>query len=180
MFKAGASTALCFFRHWVQTLVSFRGRTFQNDSGFWTLSLSWFQTSPHFRVVGFCIRSVVAILPVGPITPVGIRNCIPDNPGSPESLSTFRLWVSSGFGSVVISVARIVSPAVCRASAIVGVSQSITLRPLIDPSLHVEYQRELTARKVNTFYLTGFSAWFSSVLDLKSVSFPIHILSPIA
>jgi hypothetical protein len=109
------------------------------------------------RVVGSCIRSVVAILPVGSITPVGIRNFyIPGNPGSPDWPSALRLFASSGFGSVNSSVARFVFPAVGRASAIVGISLSIALRFLSATSLHSEYHRELTDARVATFLLTRF------------------------
>jgi hypothetical protein len=121
------------------------------------LSLSGFQSRPRLRVVGSCIRSVVAILPVGSITPVGIRNFYtPGNPGSPDWPSTLRLSASSGFGSVNSSVTRFVFPAVCRASAIVGISLSITLRFLSATSLHLEYHQELTATRVTTFLLARF------------------------
>ena len=74
-----------------------------------SLFLSEFQSWPRLRVVGSCIRSVVVILPVGSITPVGIRNFyIPGNPGSPDSPSALRLCASSGFGSVNSSVSRFV------------------------------------------------------------------------
>jgi hypothetical protein len=54
---------------------------------------------PHLRAVGFCIRSGVVILPVGSITPVGIRDFdIPGNPGSPGWLSALRLHASPCFG----------------------------------------------------------------------------------
>jgi hypothetical protein len=54
---------------------------------------------PRLRAVGFCIRSVVVILPVGSITPVGIRDFdIPGNPGSPGWLSALRLPASPCFG----------------------------------------------------------------------------------
>jgi hypothetical protein len=65
--------------------------------------LSEFQSWPRLRGVGSCIRSVVAILPVGSITPVDIRNFyIPGNPGhntyliTPHTLKllakTIKLW----------------------------------------------------------------------------------------
>jgi hypothetical protein len=158
LFKAGASTTLCFFRHWFQTVVFFTRKNFQDDSGLCTLSLSGFWSRPRLRVVGSCIRSVVVSLPVGSITPVGIRNFnIPGNPGSPDWLSALRLWASSGFGSVNSSVTRFAFPAVCRASAIVGISLSIALRFLSVTSLHSEYHRELTDARVQLFYLPGFA-----------------------
>jgi hypothetical protein len=118
-----------FFRHWFHPVVFFTRKNFQFDSGLLTLSISGFQPWPRLRVVGSCIRSVVVILPVGSITPVGIRNFdIPGNPGSPDWHSVLRLPASSGFGSVNSSVTRFAFPAVCRASAIVGISHSIALR----------------------------------------------------
>jgi hypothetical protein len=157
LFKAGANTILCFFRHWFQSVVLVTRKSFQHDSGLCTLSLSGFWLRPRLRVVGSCIRSVVAILPVGSITPVGIRNFyIPGNPGSPDWPSALRLFASSGFGSVNSSVARFVFPAVGRASAIVGISLSIALRFLSATSLHSEYHRELTDARVATFLLTRF------------------------
>ena len=157
MFKAGANTTLCFFRHWFQTVVCFTRKNFQDDSGLCTLSLSGFWSWPRLRVVGFCIRSVVAILPVGLITSVSIRNFyVPGNPGSPDWPSALRHCASSGFGSVNSSVTRFVFPAVCRASAIVGISHSIALRFLFATSLHYEYHRELTATRVTTFLLARF------------------------
>jgi hypothetical protein len=157
LFKAGANTTLCFFRHWFQTAVFFTRKNFQDDSGLCTWSLSGFWSWPRLRVVGSCIRSVVAILPVGSITPVGIRNFyIPGNPGSPDWPSALRLFASSGFGSVNSSVARFAFPAVGRASAIVGISLSIALRFLSATSLHSEYHRELTDARVATFLLTRF------------------------
>jgi hypothetical protein len=109
------------------------------------------------RVVGSCIRSVVAILPLGSITPVGIRNFyIPGNPGSPDWLSALRLRAFSGFGPVNSSVTRFAFPAVCRASAIVGISHSKALRFLFATSLHSEYHRELTDARVTTFLLARF------------------------
>jgi len=128
------------------------------------------------RVVGSCFRSVVAILPVGLITSVGIRNFnIPGNPGSPDWPSALRLFASSGFGSVFKTVARSVFPAVCRASAIVGISHSFALRLLFVTSLQSEYHRELTATRVRTFYLSNFAVWFSSASGFKSVLLPIHL-----
>jgi len=121
------------------------------------LSLSGFQSWPRLRVVGFCIRNVVAILPVGLITSVGIRNFyIPGNPGSPDWPLALRLCASSGFGPVNSSVARFVFPAVCRASAIVGISLSITLRFLSATFLHDEYHWELIATRVTTILLARF------------------------
>jgi hypothetical protein len=116
------------------------------------------------RVVGSCIRSVVVILPVGSITSVGIRNInIPDYPGSPDWLSALRLSAFSGFGLVNFTVSGIVFPAVCRASAIVGISHSNVLRLLFVPSLHNEYHQDLIAARVLTFYLAGLAASFSAV-----------------
>jgi len=128
------------------------------------------------RVVGFYFRSVVAILPVGLITFVGIRNCyIPGNPGSPDWPSALRRCASSGFGPDDKTVTRFVFPAVCCASAIVEISHSIVLRLLFDLSLHVEYHWELTVTRVRTFYFSDFTAWFSSASGFKSVSLPIHL-----
>jgi hypothetical protein len=124
------------------------------------LFLSEFQPWPRLRVVGSCIRSVVVILPLGSITPVGIRNFdIPGNPGSPDWHSVLRLPAPSGFGSVNSSVTRFAFPAVCRASAIVGISHSNALRLLYVTSLHDEYHRELTATRVITFLLILLFSW---------------------
>jgi len=81
---------------------------------------------------------------------------VPENPGSPDWPSTLRLRAFSGFGSVNASVAKFVFPAVCRASAIVGISHSIALRFLYATSLHSEYHRELTEARVTTFLLGRF------------------------
>ena len=62
----------------------------------------------------------------------------------------------SGFGLVNSSVTRFVFPAVCRASAIVGISHSIAFRFLFVTSLHSEYHRELTDARVATFLLARF------------------------
>ena len=75
-----------------------------------------------------------------------------------------------------ISVARFAFPAVCRASAILGISQSIALQLLLVTSLHDEYHQELTATRVRTFYSSDFAACFSSASGFKSVSLPIHLL----
>jgi len=133
------------------------GRSFRMIPGFKTLSFSGFWSRPRLRVVGSCIRSVVVILPVGSITPVGIRNFyIPGNPDTPDWPSALRLCASSGFGPVNSSVTRFVFPAVCRASAIVGILHSIALRFLFATFLHYEYHRELTATRVTTFLLFRF------------------------
>ena len=114
-------------------------------------------------------------MPVGSITSVGIRNFyIPGNPGSSDWPSALRLCAFSGFGSVNKTVASPVFPAVCRASAIVGISHSFALRFLFATSLQSEYHRELTATRVRTFYFSDFTAWFSSASGFKSVSLPIH------
>jgi hypothetical protein len=47
-------------------------------------------------------------------------------------------------------------PAVCRASAIVGISHPIALRLSFVTSLHDEYHRVLTAARVITFLLSWF------------------------
>jgi hypothetical protein len=157
LFKAGANTILCFFRHWFQSVVLVTRKSFQHDSGLCTLSLSGFWLRPRLRVVGSCIRSVVAILPVGSITSVGIRNFyVPGNPGSPDWPTALRRSAFSGFGLVNSSVTRVVFPAVRRASAIVGISHSIALRFLSATSLHSEYHRDLTDARVTTFLLARF------------------------
>lgn len=125
----------------------------------------------------------VVIIPVSLITSVGIGNFnIPGNPGSPDWLSALRLPASSGFGPVGCSVARIAFPAVCRASAIVGITHTITLRLLFVSSLHDEYHQVLTAAKVFLFYLPVFSDRVSA--DLVSIAFcfqfAISILLPFA
>jgi hypothetical protein len=73
------------------------------------------------------------------------------NPGSPDWPSALRLIASSGFGSVNKNVARFVFPAVCRASAIVGISHPTTLRHLFVTFLHDEYHRVLTAARIILF-----------------------------
>jgi hypothetical protein len=177
--KRMTSTTLCFFRHWFQTAVFFTRKNFQDDSGRLTLSLSEFQSWPRLRVVGSCIRSVVAIWPVGSITSVGIRNCyIPGYPGSPDWPSALRLCASSGFGSVNKNVTRFVFPAVCRASAIMGISLSIALRLLIVTFLHYEYHRVLTAARVILFTNQTLQPDFQQFSGFKRVSFPIHIFNP--
>jgi hypothetical protein len=40
LFKDGASTNLCFFRHWFQTAVYFTRKVFQHDPGLQALSFS--------------------------------------------------------------------------------------------------------------------------------------------
>jgi hypothetical protein len=128
------------------------------------------------RVVGSCFRSVVAILPVGSITSVGIRNFyIPGNPGSSDWPSALRLCAFSGFGSVNKTVASPVFPAVCRASAIVGISHSFALRLLFATSLQSEYHWELIVTRIRTSYLSNFAVWFSSASGFKSVLLPIHL-----
>jgi len=152
--KPVTSTKLCFFRHWFHSVVFFTRKNFQDDSGLYTLSLSGFQFWPRLRAVGSCIRSVSVILPESSITLVGKRNFdIPVNPGSPDWSSALWLLTFSDFGLVNSSVARFAFPAACRASAIVGISQSNTLRLLFVTSLHNEYHRELIAARINTFLL---------------------------
>jgi hypothetical protein len=73
-----------------------------------------------------------------------------------------------------------VFPAVCRASAIVGISHSFALRLLFAESLHDEYHRELTATRVKTFYFSDFAVWFSSVRGFKSVLLPNHFFHSFA
>ena len=99
LFKDGASTNLCFFRHWLHTVVFFTRKNFQDDSGLCTLSFSGFWSRPRLRVVGSCIRSVKATWPVGSITFAGLRNFyIPRNPGSHSWPSALRLIASPCFG----------------------------------------------------------------------------------
>ena len=126
-----------------------------------------FGNRPRLRVVGSCIRSVVATLPVGSITSVGLRNFdIPRNPGSHSWPSALRFVASPCFGLSNSSVSRFVNHAVRRASAIVGLWHSDALRLLSVAFLHYEYRRELIETRV-TFYLSGSAARFSSAKGFK-------------
>jgi hypothetical protein len=89
-----------------------------------------------------------------------------------------RLCASSDFGSVNKNVARFVFPAVCRASAIVGISLSIALRLLIVTFLHNEYHQVLTAARVILFTYLTLQPDFQQFSGFKCVSFPIHIFNP--
>jgi hypothetical protein len=155
LFKASDKHFTLFF----PALESFSGvlpkKLFLNDSGLLNLVPCGFRVCwPRLRVVGSCIRSVVVILPVGSITSVGIRNFnIPGYPGSPDWPSALRLSAFSCFGLLNFTVSGIVFPAVCRASAIVGILHSIVLRLLFVTSLHNEYHRDLIAARVITFLL---------------------------
>jgi hypothetical protein len=145
-----------------------------------SLFLSEFQPLPRLRVVGSCIRSVVAILPVGSITPVGIRNFyIPGNPGSPDWPSALRLIASSGFGSVRSSVARIVflPCAALRRSWEFHIRMPCDFR-LLHPCM-MSIIGNLQQRGSILFYLPDFATWLSAVSGFSYVSFPIHILLPV-
>lgn len=123
----------------------------------------------------------VVIIPVSAITSVGIGNFnIPGNPGSPDWLSALRLLASSGFGPVCCSVARIAFPAVCRASAIVGITHSIALRLLFVSSLHDEYHQVLTAAKVYSFLLTSLFRPVFSRSGFNCNLFPNSYFNPFA
>ena len=145
-----------------------------------SLFLSEFQSWPRLRVVGSCIRSVVAILPVGSITPVGIRNFyIPGNPGSPDWPSALRLIASSGFGSVCSSVTgNAFLPCVAlRRSWELRIQLPCGFR-LLHPYM-MSIIGCLQQRGSSPFYFPGFATRFSSDSWFSYVSFPIHILLPV-
>jgi hypothetical protein len=135
-----------------------RGRSFSMIPGFRPYPFQEFGNWPRLRVVGSCIRSVLAIWPVGSITFVGLRNFdIPQHPGSHSWPSALRFIASPCFGLSNSSVSRFVIHAVRRASAIVGIWHSNALRLLYVAFLHYEYRRELIETKV-TFYLPDSAA----------------------
>ena len=158
-----------------------RGRTFRVLPGFKHCPFrdSCFGHAYALSVPAF--GAFVVIIPVSLITSVGIGNFnIPGNPGSPDWLSALRLPASSGFGPVGCSVARIAFPAVCRASAIVGITHTITLRLLFVSSLHDEYHQVLTAAKVFSFLLASLFRSGFSRFGFNCVLFPIRYLNPFA
>jgi hypothetical protein len=123
-----------------------------------------FSFRPHLRVVGFCIRSVVAILPVGLITFVGIRNFnIPGNPGSPDWPSALRLLTSSGFGSVDSSVARFVFLPCAALRRPWGFHIELPCGSCLLCPYMMSIIGSLLQRGLILFYLSGLTARFSAV-----------------
>jgi hypothetical protein len=162
--KQMTGITLCFFRHWFHIAVIFTRKNFQHDSGLWPCPLQDFSFRPHLRVVGFCIRSVVAILPVGLITFVGIRNFnIPGNPGSPDWPSALRLLTSSGFGSVDSSVARFVFLPCAALRRSWGFHIELPCGSCLLCPYMMSIIGSLLQRGLILFYLSGLTARFSAV-----------------
>ena len=130
------------------------------------------------RVVGSCIRSVVAILPVGSITPVGIRNFyIPGNPGSPDWLSALRLpaFLASAWSTLLFPDLFFLPCAALRRSWEFHIQLPCgfrLLRPCIQSIIG-----NLLMRESQLFYLPGFATCFSLVLGFQHVSLSIHIFN---
>ena len=135
------------------------------------------------RVAGFCIRSVVAILPIGSITPVSNRNFyIPAYSGSPDLFSALRLLTFPGFGPVNKTVASLLFLPCAALRRPGGFHKH---RPfsfcLLSPDLKSIIGIITTARVVNTFTPPTLQPAFqlsgnqSCIVANSSFSFPFPV-----